>query len=218
MEIILIRHGESEHNSGTTQVRDCWITPLGRQQAARAAEALRGETIDRFYCSLQRRGMETASIIAGELDLDIRLCPDITEHGFSGEEPGLSRSEIARRFPRVVLTDDIDEGGCLRRWGDETVEALSARTRQTAEWFRALAVDEELVTLACVIHGTSGSWILRHLLGADFDGRVRFAHRNCGITRLRIEPNGTVIVRAINETGHLAGLPLTTPAPEAASP
>ena len=217
MEIILIRHGESEHNARSASVRDCSITALGREQAQRAAKALADYAVKRVFCSPQRRAMETGAYLADQHDVEMHLWPEITENGFSGEEPGLSRSEIARIFPRVVLPEWVDEAGCLRHWGDEETEALSQRTRKAAEQFRAWAAEEAFTCIACIIHGTSGSWILRHLLQTGLDGKVGFPHHNCGITRLRIDAEGNVMVNALNETGHLAGLPLRTPHAESAS-
>src|SRR5690606_27920299 len=115
------------------------LTALGREQAARAGRALAGLKIDRLLCSPQHRSMETASIIAEALDLPIHLWSLLAERGFSGDEPGHTRSEIARLFPRVVLTDEIDEEGCLRHWGSETLEELDARMAGEAQVVRTWA-------------------------------------------------------------------------------
>ena len=63
MEIYLVRHGQSESNAGLTDDLDSGLTQLGREQAARTAERLRGEGLTRAYVSPLRRTLQTISFI-----------------------------------------------------------------------------------------------------------------------------------------------------------
>src|SRR5450432_3374883 len=103
MEIMLLRHGESEGNAqGRMQGRlDYPLTALGREQAARAGEFLaeRGHSFAAVYVSPLKRAFETASIVAG---LGVRPEPevdaDLPEIG-AGTLEGLNEAEIRERHP-----------------------------------------------------------------------------------------------------------------------
>src|SRR6478609_11898807 len=68
MEIMLLRHGESEGNAqGRMQGRrDFPLSALGREQAARAAAFIRssGLSLHAVYTSPLKRASETAAIVA----------------------------------------------------------------------------------------------------------------------------------------------------------
>ena len=72
--MILLRHGQSEFNLHFTAtrrdpgIRDPRLTPLGHQQAAAAAEALRGKGITRILASPYTRALQTAAPIARALE------------------------------------------------------------------------------------------------------------------------------------------------------
>jgi len=76
-----LRHGETYWNrEGRTQGQiDTELNDLGRAQAARAAEALRGQPIARIVASPLSRALDTAKAVARMLDLEIALDPDLME-------------------------------------------------------------------------------------------------------------------------------------------
>ena len=65
-ELLLIRHGESEANAGTSTDPDCSLTDLGCQQARRLGEQLKDLDLSGFVgiTSPYRRTAQTAEIIA----------------------------------------------------------------------------------------------------------------------------------------------------------
>lgn len=207
MELYLIRHGESESNAKWTDHKDSPLTPLGFEQARRAAEALRDAGIERLYCSPQQRGLQTATVIGELIGLGPIAWPELSERGFGGPEPGLPRSEIVRRFPHVTLPDTVDEAGWARHWNGETEEDLGARMANVAETILQWARSGSVKRVACVIHGASGARMVRTLVGAPVDFPLRVGHHNCGITRMAFEEDGLVRVRYANDQRHLVGLP-----------
>ena len=64
MKIILVRHGESEHNVGLTENEDVSLTKKGRKQAESLGRRLRKENISEIYVSKKLRAKETAQIIS----------------------------------------------------------------------------------------------------------------------------------------------------------
>ena len=84
MRALLLRHGESVHNANRSgepaaQSESDLLTARGREQAEAAGAALAGHGITRLLTSPLRRARETATALAGPLDLD----PE--EVGYVGE-------------------------------------------------------------------------------------------------------------------------------------
>ena len=208
MELILIRHGESQHNLGSSSSWDSPLSDRGAEQAAQAARALINLQLDldMIYSSPMRRAVHTASLIGSHLNLRPRLWVDLAEHGLCWEETGISRTELSASYSNIDLTDRIDEEGWARHWTSETLEQLAERMSGAAGRLKEMAASEQVKAIACIIHGKSGNELLRHLLGIP-DGRgVYFHHHNCGITRLILQPDGIVNLLAVNESNHLVGL------------
>lgn len=207
MHLLLIRHGESESNAGLTTCKDSHLTPLGKSQATRAAEALRSAGIEKIYCSPQQRGLETADILGEVLGLQPEAWVDIAERGFSGPELGISRSEMSRRFPGFILPQSIDEEGWARHWDGEDDQELTLRMSRAGKEMERWALERRYAMVACVIHGTSGTALLRYLLRVDPFSPVHFRHQNCGMTRIEYGKSGSIRLNTLNDTAHLAGLP-----------
>ncbi len=76
-----LRHGETHWNrEGRTQGQlDARLNDLGRTQAARAAEALRGQPVARIVASPLSRAHDTARAAAGVLGLEITLDAGLME-------------------------------------------------------------------------------------------------------------------------------------------
>ncbi len=105
--MLLLRHGQSEWNAirrwqGNA---DTPLTDLGRRQAALCAEALAlrattaGRVFGTVWSSTLGRAEETASIIAGHLDLGPVTTDDRWCEADAGEWEGLTPAEIERAYP-----------------------------------------------------------------------------------------------------------------------
>src|SRR3989344_6347229 len=66
MKIILVRHGESEHNSGKTASKNSLLSRKGKIQAEHLGKRLKKEKIkvDKIYTSTLERSIHTAKIIS----------------------------------------------------------------------------------------------------------------------------------------------------------
>jgi len=140
--MILIRHGQTLFNVhfGATRrdpgIEDPGLTDAGRAQAAAAAAALAEEDVAELVVSPYRRTLETAAIIAAELDLPVSVEPLIRERMGYACDIGTLRSELATLWPMHAL-DHLDE-----RWWhheDEPEALLQAR----CETFRLRMADRE---------------------------------------------------------------------------
>lgn len=101
-ELILLRHGETV---GQSSIRlygatDIALSPVGEQQAARAAAALRTHAFSRIVSSPLQRARKTAEIVhAAQLTPGpLAILHDLREVDFGAWE-GLTWAEVAERDP-----------------------------------------------------------------------------------------------------------------------
>lgn len=139
--MFLIRHGQSEFNavySVTRQdpgIADPRLTPEGERQAREAAATLAGwrerreAQVRRLISSPYTRALQTATIIADVLGLEVTIDPLVRERAAFACDIGAPPADLARRFPRFRF-DHLDDPW----WHDhvacgtaETEEALAAR-------------------------------------------------------------------------------------------
>lgn len=129
--MILLRHGQSEFNVVFSATRtdpgipDPRLTDLGRQQAKDAAHILAARAITRLVASPYTRTLETAEIVAAELDVPIIVEARVREHCFFTCDVGTRRSELSARWPNLSF-DHLDE-----QWwppSEEDEPALAARS------------------------------------------------------------------------------------------
>jgi len=100
--ILLVRHGESEWNAaGRWQGwADAPLSELGQQQAVEAAEAV--GAVDAVFASDLQRAADTARIISELIGVGpVLTLPGLRERDV-GEWTGLTRPEIAERWPAAI--------------------------------------------------------------------------------------------------------------------
>jgi broad specificity phosphatase PhoE len=182
----LVRHGESQGNleQRIQGSDDSPLTDLGRQQARLVAARLVQETqLSEIISSSLSRAVETGEIISQTLSLPLRFDPRLNEYNF-GPLNGLTREEIARRYPEVPAAWKANEF-----WeplpGEEGDPAFEARVR--------LALDEliegmaEETAVAVVTHGGVLNACLRAALGIIERGWRTFAFDNASVSLLQIQ-------------------------------
>lgn len=212
-EIILIRHGQSANNALPEHQRVCdpGLTDLGVEQARLTAEAMSDQPVTHLYCSPFLRSLETVRPIAQSLGMPVAVRADIFEKGgcYSGHEPGqlrgeqgMSRADLASKYPHWTLDERIAESGW---WGKpyESTEDASLRAGSVVNW-----IERELEPRggvhALVIHAD----LKRLMLAAIFQhfsaalmpmvGRLH----NVGITRLEVQESSWKL-SCLNATMHL---------------
>jgi len=172
--LLLIRHAESEWNAQKRwQGRaDPPLSPTGRREAARAADALRGE-VDVVVASPQVRARDTARIIAEALGLpDVATDDDLCEIDV-GAFSGLTIEEVEQRYPaelaawRTREADIAAPGGETRRALVERVNVAIRRIASAHAGTRVLvlthggvigSLERSLDAEAGPAHHLSGRW------------------------------------------------------------
>ena len=148
--LLLVRHGQSTWNAdGRWQGQaDPPLSALGEEQARDAAGRLVAGAFSRVVASDLQRARRTAEILAGALQLEVALDPDLREID-GGDWTGMTRAEIEARWPGELA--DWSEGRSESTMGGEPRTHLTDRAR--AALARAAAGAAPGDTLLLVSHG-----------------------------------------------------------------
>lgn len=195
--LYLIRHGEALGNARGVVMgqMDLPLTDRGRAQADALGRWLRarGVRLHAVYASDLRRAAETAAIVAAHCAADgaLRLRAELREVARGAiEGRTFAEAETMRAQPAVLATFEPET-------------AASERLARVGAELRAAATDDDV---AAVAHGGSLSRLVRWYLGlpaARTAGGVRLEFDNTGVTVLRFDPDGAVVLRRFNAVCHL---------------
>ena len=158
--VFLVRHGAL-----AVDARDCFVgqldlplSPEGVRQAQVIGGVLRAGGIDAIHCSDLPRTRQTAALVAGESGVPVTAHPDLREIAL-GEWEGLSRRDVAARFPvqYAARGDDIEH---YRIPGGESF--ADCRLRVVGAWKSIVEQGER--RLVVVGHAGANRALLCHLL------------------------------------------------------
>ncbi|MDA1367214.1 histidine phosphatase family protein [Glycomyces algeriensis] len=187
--VYVVQHGEKERAPG-----DPGLTARGREQAALAAEWLRGKGLRAVYASPLLRARQTAEAVAAVAGLPVRIDARVAERmNWDGSVPferfaaDWARASADRDFVPAV-------GDSSRAAGARFVEFLEEIGRDGGGSAGPVAV-------AC--HGGVTVDLLRTLIG---DEAVPEMIMSDGVPSGAITTLDGLRPIAITETGHLAGL------------
>ncbi len=127
MRLILVRHGETEHNRGqlTLGRADVALNERGRGQARALASSF-AATPAAVYSSPLSRALETARAIAERAGLEPRLEPGLIEMDIGGMEH-LTGVELRERYPEFLARWLSAECADVRMPGGETLREAQER-------------------------------------------------------------------------------------------
>jgi broad specificity phosphatase PhoE len=198
MELILIRHAESEGAGRYLGRRsDPPLSALGRAQAEALTRRLAGEPLAAIYSSPLRRALETAQTIALPHGLDVRVSNDLAELDF-GDWEGLTYQEIAgiapKRFNRW-LTNPAE----ARPPNGETLSEMSQRVTEAIKGIIAAHPGEAVVV---VTHGGPARVIVCHALCIPLSKQWRIRQDLAAVSRLDFDERGAILA-LLNDLCHL---------------
>ena len=202
MDLILVRHGETETNRlGKIQgVSEIPLNGRGLEQAAAAARVLEEEKPFALYASPLRRAVQTADAIVSRTGIGA-----VTEHGLIemdvGEFEGLTGRQLRERFPEVMQSWDNDAFRTVMP-GGESLAMVRERAWKTVTALADVHADGKVVA---VTHNFTIQMILCAALGMPPNNFRRLRVDLGSITRLSVSSERTVQV-SVNETGHLRRL------------
>lgn len=148
---IIIRHGFSEANSRQLFAghSEFPLTEIGKIQAKRCAEALKGEKIDAIYSSDIGRAYETAGPIAASHSLPIIKCEGLREI-YAGEWEGLSFEELNRDYAESFWIWRTDLGRACPDGGESVADLFHRIIATLGE----IAAENEGKTVCITTHAT----------------------------------------------------------------
>ena len=155
--MLLIRHAQSEFNAAFSVTRidpgipDPKLTAQGREQAVAAAETLRGTGIKRLISSPYRRTLETATIIADALGLDVTVEPLVRERAAFHCDIGTGPAGLRTLFPRYRF-DHLDELWWHDHVGTGIAETEAALAERCAAFLAAAEKLHDRAEVAVVTH------------------------------------------------------------------
>ena len=184
VHLTLVRHGQSTWNDSAIvqgQRDDARLTELGRQQAREAGLELCPLDFDAIIASDLARTQETASIIAGELSMEVESTAALRERCF-GVAEGRPIAELRTSDSGIVDGVVVDasaypEGG----------ESLNDVYERTASFVQRLAAERSHHRLLLVTHGGAIRTIRALGAGATMNGLAWDPVGNCSIWTVEIE-------------------------------
>ena len=200
MDLILVRHGETDDNREGRLMSSTGgpsLNAAGRAQAHDLATALEAVLPFRLYTSPARRTRETAETISEALDVPHTIVRELAETDVGALE-GLTDGEMRARYPEFVREWEKDPA-TTRSPGGETVEELQARAWRAVQRLHDAHADE---TVVAVSHCFTISTVVARALDMPLRHFRRVRLDLGAMVRIELTPGGAEII-ATNETWHL---------------
>ena len=200
MELILVRHGETDANRQGIlmgSVGGPSLNATGRAQAAEIGEALKEEPVVHLYTSPARRARETAGIISETLKAPLSEVNNLAEIDV-GRLEGLTKAEVNQRYGSHTRAWERN-AATARHPGGETMEELQKRVWNAVQELGAKHIGESIVVVShlfaiLAVVTKALEMPLRHFL------RIRLEPG--ALARIELTPGKSEVV-STNETWHL---------------
>jgi broad specificity phosphatase PhoE len=166
-----VRHGQSEFNLAQQEygrdpgILDAPLTPLGFEQARRAAKDLAGRGITSIIASPYTRALQTASTIAAEIGAGLHICPLAGERRIYSCDIGSPLSRLKETWTHLDFS-----GVPTENWWPAADESLGDLSR------RVVAFKSKWKDLATPQNALVSHWyFINALTGRDMEnGEVAF--------------------------------------------
>ncbi|MFM5324650.1 histidine phosphatase family protein [Aeromonas veronii] len=184
MELVVIRHGETQANAeGRYQgALDIGLNESGQRHIARLADEIAATQapFDRLLASPLLRTRESAAILSRQLGLPVELVPAFRERDV-GLFEGLTQVEARTRYPELWARN------ITRRWaeappGGETIDEVIARVLQGLTELASTMQGERVLLVA---HGVVAK-VIRAVTMAGFDDFLEWQLPNGGMLSVRL--------------------------------
>lgn len=200
MDLILVRHGETDANrrgilmgSGSGPS----LNATGRAQAADIGAALRARPVTHLYTSPAHRARETAEIISQVIEAPLTEVAELCEIDV-GLLEGLTRAEVHREYATHTLDWERDPA-TARHPGGETMEELQSRAWGVVQ---GLAEKHTGETVVVVSHLFTILAVATKVLDMPLKHFLRIRLEPGAMARIELS-QGKFEVTSTNETWHL---------------
>ncbi|WP_028552351.1 histidine phosphatase family protein [Paenibacillus sp. UNC451MF] len=202
MQILMIRHGESEADILKVHEgrADFPLTELGRKQVRLMAEKVKRRFPPEFiWASTLRRASETAGVLANTVGCPVQYEDELMEHN-NGVLAGLSYEE-AKKYPRPKEAHERIENGESDIEFRMRIEVIFSRILSSSSYDR----------IAIVAHGGVINNLLRSFLKMPVTKEFGFHNGDTAIHLVEITASQSRRVHFLNDTSHLEALELELP-------
>ncbi len=207
MNLILVRHGETQYNAeGRVLGRGGpGLNQRGRDQAAAAAGALSARVLSdgaiaAIYSSPLPRAAETAERISRELDVPVRTEDSLAEMDV-GKLEGLTSGEMRTQYPDLMAMWDRDPSSVQMPDG-ESLAQLQQRVWQVAQTILGHHVEDSVVVVS---HNFSIVALLCRVLELPLAGFRRLRVGLGSLSTVDMRPDRCRLVH-LNDACHLEGI------------
>lgn len=196
--VLLVRHGETDYNvTGRWQGQlNTPLNALGRQQADKVAQALRGVQLNLIVSSDLVRAVDTARAIAAHHGLSPLLDARWREIHL-GIFQGLTRQEIKETYPLEYNSWHYDDNFVVPN-GESR---LQVQNRVYEAWLSLVERPDLEGTALVTAHGGTIRWLLIRLFGEEAASGRHL--ENTSITTLEREEDGVWVMRKVGDAAHL---------------
>ena len=200
---VLLRHGETALSAERRFAGrgDLPLTGLGEKQAAAAAARLAGRKVDAIVSSPLRRARQTADAVAAATGVPVSVEDGLMEVDF-GEWEGLTFAEARERWPDELTAWLADPS--LAPPGGESFADAAARVGPALDRVLAAHPAESVVVVS---HVTPIKTVICRAMLAPPAAMFRFHLDLASLTEIDWFADGPVLLRSLNDTAHLAGIP-----------
>lgn len=191
MEIVLVRHGQTEWN--VQEIfrghADIELNDTGRKQAGLLGEFLREPGIEAVYSSPLKRALDTARTIVRHHGIELQVTDGLNDMSF-GDWQGVQVDVVKERYPELyeVWSDHPDQ---VRIPGGETLADVRERAMTVVD--DAVARHKGRVVL--VTHRVVIKLLTLALMGLDESSFWNIVVDTCGVTTFRFSRGRFVLIR-----------------------
>lgn len=198
MELLLIRHGESEADLLNVHEgrADFPLTEKGFNQAKKMAQYVAEHFPPSIImASPLKRAKTTAMVLQEAVGCKIIFKDDLMEYN-NGVLAGLSREEAIQKFP-------IPVGGRPKHVPIKGGESeLEFRYRTEITWSQILSDYNDLERIAIISHGGTISNLIKSILSIPVENQLVFPTGDTGMHLIEMKDNKKII-RFLNNQNHL---------------
>jgi len=205
MELILIRHGETDWNKESVFRGHMDIRPnaTGIAQSDATAKALEDRVFEAIYSSPLKRAMVTARRVAAPHEIEVREKFDLVDINY-GVWQGLPESTVKQKYPQLY-EKWLKKPTKVRPPGGESPRKCWKRVNTA---LREILFLHGTGTVVLVSHRIPVKMMTSYLLGKNLHYISKIRHDPCAISIFRVEERKYEPLK-LNDTSHLSGLKLS---------
>lgn len=199
MELILVRHGQSQNNATRSGILNSPLTELGHQQAESAGKVVASLKPEVLASSSLQRALQTAAASAKLLDLPIEVWNNAHEIRLEPGYDGLDINEMNERFPQAIF-DNKDMNN--NRWKYVSDQNIDLARERAAKLIDNLQKKYAGKRIAIFLHGHLNRMIMQSLLGPSTFEKIYIRQPNACINRIEFKDD-KIHISGMSDVNHL---------------